>query len=639
MARRGVTLVGTVKSGALVDVVARGSAAAEAAAAARAFVRRAIGEAIGGWSPRAAGVVTAIVIGDRAGLGVETQRRLQEAGTYHVIAISGGNIAILAGLALGVFRLAGVLGRSAMLTAIAGLLAYAYLVGGGASVDRATLMAVVYLAARAIDLRGPPFNALALVAAILVATRPLTIADPGFLLTFGATWAVLAAAPLAATAALPFPLREASALLVASIAAEAMLFPVAAALFSRVTVAGLVLNFAAIPLMAVSQVAGMAAVVTFLLSKTAAAALGWVAAMAAEGLVRSADFVRVVPAVTWRVAPPNRMAVVLYYSGLVVLWRLSRTRWPVRGRACRAGASIVAVCAGLWILLQPWTLWASRGDGRLHVTFLDVGQGDSAFVQFPRGATMLVDAGGSGGGSSFDVGDRVVAPVLRRAGVRRLSTLALSHGDADHIGGARSILEEFRPSTVWEGIPVPPFEPLRALHAEAWTRRSAWTNVQAGDTTLVDDVMVLVHHPGLPDWERQDVRNDDSIVLELRWREVSIVLTGDIGSEVEQQMAPRLAPSRLRVVKVPHHGSLTSSSADFVQALRPQAAVISVGRSNSFGHPAAAVLARYRDAGAEIFRTDRDGAVILDTEGGTLTFKTFNGRRLEIGPAAGVSRS
>src|SRR4051812_5488314 len=124
-------------------------------AAARAFARKAIADGVGRWSPRSGAIVAAIVIGDRAGLDDEVERRLQEAGTYHVIAISGGNIAILAGLLLGAFRVAGWLGRTAMLSSIGALLLYAQFVGGGASVDRATLMAVVYFGARAVDQRSP----------------------------------------------------------------------------------------------------------------------------------------------------------------------------------------------------------------------------------------------------------------------------------------------------------------------------------------------------------------------------------------------------------------------------------------------------------------------------------------------------
>ena len=147
---------------------------------------------VGRWSAQSGAIVAAIVIGDRAGLDHDVQRRLQEAGTYHVIAISGGNIAILAGLLLGgvpARRLARPDARCS--SSIAVLLAYAAFVGDGASVDRATLMAVVYFGARAFDQRSPPLNALALVAALLVAADPLSVADPAFVLTFGATLAIL----------------------------------------------------------------------------------------------------------------------------------------------------------------------------------------------------------------------------------------------------------------------------------------------------------------------------------------------------------------------------------------------------------------------------------------------------------------
>src|SRR5262249_25709271 len=186
---------------------------------------------------------------------------------------------------------------------------------------------------------------------------------------------------------------------------------------------------------------------------------------------------------------------------------------------------------------EPWTRMSASGDGRLHVTFIDVGQGDSALVRFPHGATLLVDAGGLPGAGSFDIGDRVVAPVLRESGVRRVRTIALTHGDADHIGGAPSAILEFRPREGWEGGPVPRSEALQAIPLTEGLVRSQSRNVQTSDTTLVDGVAVIVRHPTLPDWERQDARNDDSIVLELQWRDVSIVLTGDIGAEVEREIA------------------------------------------------------------------------------------------------------
>jgi competence protein ComEC len=637
MARRGITLVGVVKSAALVEVVARGTWLQELAGRSRAFARLSIGRAVGRWSPRSAAIVTAIVVGDRAGLDDQVERRLQEAGTYHVIAISGGNIAILAGLALVGFRVAGALGRAAMTSAIGALLAYAYLVGGSASVNRATLMAVVYLAARALDLRGPPANVLALSAGLLLAARPLAILDPGFVLTFGATAAILFAVPriparVSNRFATPF-----LSMLAASAAAECALLPVNAWLFSRVTFAGLAANLAAIPLMTVAQIAGMAAIPVYLVSPSLAGLIGWAAHVGAEGLVRSASIVDVAPFLTWRVAPPPAMVVVAYYLSLVVAWILWRRRARVVGSseepiafAFRIGGLAVAAIAAIWIATGPLAAPGSGGDGRLHATFIDVGQGDAILLTLPRGSTLLVDTGGLGGGSAFDIGDRVVAPVLRQAGIRRIDSMVVTHGDLDHAGGALSLLREFRPRDVWEGIPVPPFRLLHDLREAARTTGARWINVQTGDLVSQDDVDVVVRHPGPADWERQDVRNDDSIVLEVLWRGASIVLTGDIGREVEREIAPLFAPASLRVVKVPHHGSPTSSSREFVRALAPQVAVFSVGRTNNFGHPSPDVVDRYREVGAQIFRTDQDGAITIDTDGTRLDIRTYTGQRVFV---------
>jgi competence protein ComEC len=658
LARRGTTLVGSVKSGGLVEIVAHGSWIDEWLGAVRAFARQALSNAVGRWSARSAGIVSAVVIGDRAGLEADVERQLQEAGTYHVIAISGGNIAILVGLLLGAFRVAGWLGRAAMFAAIAVLMAYARLVGGGASVDRATLMAVVYLAARAFDQRAKPLNAIACVAGILIASDPLSIVDPAFLLTFGATFAIVLTVPVIAAG--PASLRLLAAMLAASAAAEAMLFPIGAALFSRVTFAGLALNFLAIPLMAVAQIAGMLVVPLALVSPHLAAAAGLAAHAGAAGLVWSAQLVQFAPLLTYRIAPPAPWIVAVYYLATAAAWilwrhrvahgsaaesnlarrlfgrrgaegtcalrvlRLQRCQWSL---AALRSMAAVSVASGLWILADPWSLVVSRGDGRLHLTFLDVGQGDAIFVRFPNSTTLLVDAGGLGFSSTFDIGDRVVAPVIRHGGFYRLDYMALTHGDPDHIGGARSVVEEFRPREVWEGIPVPRSASLASLRNVAQARGARWANVYDGDYRSIDGVAVAVRHPPRAEWERQKVRNDDSIVLELRWRGVEIFLTGDIGRPVEAMLARTRAPAPLGVMKVPHHGSLTSSTRELITAMRPKVAVVSAGRGNHFGHPVPEVLERYRTAGAEVFRTDRDGAVTVVTDGATLEVTSFTGRR------------
>jgi competence protein ComEC len=351
---------------------------------------------------------------------------------------------------------------------------------------------------------------------------------------------------------------------------------------------------------------------------------GAVVHLCALGLVESSRLVDVAPWLSVEVMPPAWWLVGLYYVALIVL-----AGRPFTGR--RAAFLLVLPIAA--ILFAP--AFAQRGaplpaaDGLLRVAFLDVGQGDATLVRFPGGRTLLVDAAGVPG-SSFDAGERVVAPALRALGVRRLDTLVLTHADPDHVGGAASVLLRFAPGTIWEGVPVPPNLALRELAGLADAASAVWRTVQAGDADRVDGVDIRVWHPPPPDWERQRVRNDDSVVVELRHGDVSILLTGDIEREAERSLAPRLSLAPIVVLKAPHHGSATSSTDPFIRAARPRAVVFSAGRRNPFGHPHPAVLERYRALGVEIFRTDVDGAVVVDSDGKAATVRTYTGRRQSL---------
>ncbi len=633
--RRGIALVGSVKSPLLIDVLHRGTWLSEGAARVRAWARAVIDRDVGRYSTRSAAIVRAILIGDRTGLDDDTEERMQAAGTYHVLAISGGNIAILAGIVLVAVRLLAFRPPGRESAAIIILVAYAWLVGGGSSVTRATVMAVTVLAARAVSQRARVFNALAVAGGAGLVANPLTIFDPGTWLTYGASCAITIASSAAAArlAARPLWCRIAVGVFVASLAAELALFPVSAFVFSRVTAAGLLVNFAAIPLMTLVQVGGLSVLALAPLSPAGAAAAGWLTHSSAWALVESGRLVDLAPWLAKRLPAPDAWVMAAYYAGWIVLVALWATRasclvrggpsWAAR-RSVRAAVAVGCVLitgAGLWIIWAPVPWWEPRADG-VRVTFIDVGQGDAALVQCPNGQSLLVDAGGAGGGR-FDVGGRVVAPVLWARGVRRLTYLVVTHGDGDHMNGAVHVVRDFMPREVWEGVPVPAHPPLGELRAAALSAGATWRTVQRGDRVALGGVEVIVRHPPEADWERQRVRNDDSVTIEIRYGSSSIVLPGDIEAGGEAAVAEGLAPAALRALQAPHHGSGSSSGAAFIKAAGPTVAVISAGRGNRYGHPHRAVLDRFADAAVPVFRTDRDGAITVEFDGRRMRVHTF----------------
>ena len=623
-------LLGTVKSGSLVEVKPA-TFRDEMAASVRRYVRRVSRQWLAPLDDQSAAVVTAILIGDRAGLDDEVMRRLQAAGTFHVIAISGGNVAILTTLCLVVLRLLLRREQPAVLGTLVIVLAYGLVVGRDASVARALLAATFYLGLRLAGLVPRALNVLALTALVCVAVDPLMVVDVGAWLSFGATLGLIAVLPRLAGSQHPasedrrrratmFALRAARGLLLATVAAEMMTLPVTAAIFMRAGIAGLPLNFVAIPAMTVAQVSGLSLCAVAPWWPGGAAFFATMAHWATTALTGSAALVDAAPWLSWRVAPPPIEVVLMYYAVLAVA-----LMWSGRRMILRSAVGVAAVCATA-IAIGPWTVWQRPPRGWLRVTVVDVGQGEAIAVQLPSRHVLLVDAGGSSGG--FDVGGRVVTPALWASGIRRLDWLAVTHGDVDHVGGAVRVARDLQPAEIWEGVPVPQHPLVDELRAAS--RDIAWRRLFLGHQIEAAGAFIDVLHPPLPDWERRRVRNDDSMVLRVRFGLVEVLLTGDAGSEFESTFTRDPDSPPIRVLKVGHHGSKTSTSDQFLEAYSPTAAVVSAGQGNLFGHPAPAVIGRLVQRDIDVFRTDRDGAIVIETDGRVARVQTATGRVLTV---------
>jgi competence protein ComEC len=601
------------------------------------------------------GMMSAILIGDTARLEKIWTEDFRRTGTFHTLVISGAHVAVLAGVLLFLLRMCALPEIPSL--ALAALVAWLYAMISGFSppAGRAAGGFTLYLAARFFFRKGRVLNLLAAVAIVYLLCDPAELFDASFQLSFLSVAAMGAiaipvleatTAPLARScrgimnvdadphlepraAQFRVELRLAAetvhlwtrlpacfcALMLALMARAAFfafeIFTISlciqvglalpmAEYFHRFSFTGLSANLIIVPALEVAVPLGFFAVFTGW--KWASAFAGWLLTLSA----RTAEWhARLEP--SWRISNPPLGIAVAFAAALVLL------AWSLRHGRLRFAAGLAAGAIFVLLLLQPWP--AATLPGTLELTAVDVGQGDSLLVVFPQGRRMIIDGGGvlpfgpHTRKPNLDTGEDVVSPYLWTRGIRRIDVLVATHAHEDHAGGLIALLENFQPSEIWVGAnpPAALAERAAALNVPMRPMRTAAPFDYSG-------AKIEVLSPP-PDYTAAKPGNNDSLALRLTYGIRSFVLTGDMEWPMEARLLADGRVSHADVLKVGHHGSKTSTSQEFLDAISPEFAVISAGFQNSFGHPHRDVLARLAAKHAAVYRTDRDGLITLRTDG------------------------
>ena len=619
-------------------------------------------------NPYATGMMEATLIGETKKLeGIWTDH-FRRTGTYHMLVIDGLHITVLAAFLLFLLRLCFVPEMSALALTAAGAWLYALVSGWNAPAVRAAGGFTLYVVARYFYRRGRFLNLLAAAAIVYLIADPGQLFESGFQLSFLAVAAIGALAvpvleatsspyaralygiaepsrdprlePLAAQFRLELRLLAETLhsclkipetwLLHGLAAAGRVLFyayeiavistaiQIGVALpmalyFHRISLTGLAANILVVPLLALVVPAGFVAVFT-----------GWhVPAALAAWLLNAGEKVadwhlRFEPA--WRVPdPPLWLSLALASAVLLLAWAMRRARWL-------AWTCAVPVL-GLFALVYWHPFPPAVHPRQLELTAIDVGQGDSLLVSFPDSKLMLIDGGGilSFGRNAkprFDIGEDVVSPYLWTRSIRKLDVVVLTHAHDDHARGLPAIIENFHPAELWTGA-TPQSEAWSQVRAAAQSERVKILAMQSGRSFDFGGARVAILSPP-PDYAAGDApKNNDSLALRISYGSRSFLLTGDMEKPMEQRLLISGQPIRADVLKVGHHGSNTSSTDPFLDAVAPVFAIISDGFANSFHHPHPQVLARLAAHRADVLRTDQQGLITIRTDGRRMFVETY----------------
>jgi competence protein ComEC len=536
-----------------------------------------------------AALLKGLLLGEKHALPKEVRAAFNRVGVSHVLAVSGLHVGLIAGIFFFVFRLLGLTRSRATWVTVGALIVYVFVVDKPPSVVRASVMAGLILFAFTIERDADLWNVLGVAALVILLIGPQRLFD------LWMQWGVAA--------------------IVVCAAAQIGTGPFVALYFNRLPLLSVAANLIVVPAIGIIVTLGLLASVFGFWLVPFATALNAVNWAFLSGLIGVVGALSEIPHTVLVTPSPAPVFFAGYYGAIaLILW--SRKSLPVR--------KALLFLALFGINVYIWK--AVLREDRLEVVFLDVGQGDAVFLKFPNGRTMLVDGGARM--PHFDAGKWVIAPFLRHKGIGKIDIVAPTHSDNDHIGGLVSILEEFPVEHVIDS----------GQYADSWTddrfyelveeKGIARHIVSAGDSLIgLGGVGAFVLHP-VPKFVSQECdapmgRNNTSVVLRITYGGTSLLLTGDAEKEAERFFINWGDRLPARVLKVGHHGSRGSSGRVFLDAVRPEIAILSVGAWNRFGHPAEEVLAKLREVGAQIYRTDRMGAVTMEVGEGWMKMRTM----------------
>jgi len=615
LAARGVRYVARAVGTGGVRVVRRGARRTRAALAA--LRDRFTSTAERALPPGHAALLRGLVLGDRSHIPQETADAFVDAGVCHVLAVSGLHVGYVAALAGAIVRGARLPPAPGVALCLFVLGSYTLLTGGRPSVVRAATMTGAALCAPAVGRRPDPLNLLGLAALALLVVSPGCLWDAGFHLSFAATAGILVAAPfLRRTAVLDrLPPALGNALAVGA-AAHAATAPLVAYHFGRVSVVGVAANLVAVPVAGGAVLLGLAAMVVGCVWPALGVLVCRLDAPLLGCLLCLSRWAARIPFSAIDVGRPSSSVVLAIYvaAALVIGPPAGAPAATSRRRGMPAAALLLVANAVVWSSL------AAGGPQLLRVVFLDVGQGDCAVLSLPGGGTVLVDAGGVDPGQAeaggWEPGRDVVVPYLRSRGIRRIDVAVVSHGHADHAGGMPAVLRSFEVTELW--LPRADRTDATAdLERDAAATGTLVRRLGRGYRRRIGAGVLLAEVLGPTLAARLENVNDLSLVVRMSYGSISFLFPGDIEAEGERLLVLGAPVGSLRatVLKVPHHGSGLSSSAVFLERVRPSVAVVSAGRSNRFGFPHDDALQRLERSGAVVYRTDRAGAVRVLTDG------------------------